>query len=75
MSDIEFVLSLTPKQVLKVTKLNRKNKFLTFIPVLGTITNKENKKYTLFICNSNKKTIEKVYQRINNKWIKDNEYV
>lgn len=69
MSDLEFVLSLTPKQIFKFIEFNFKPKFM-----IGIITDIEGENYKLFIFNDvNKENFRMNYKWINNKWEEDYE--
>lgn len=47
MTDIEFVLSLTPEQIFKFVELNNKKEF-----VVEIINNPDNFSYNLLLCDS-----------------------
>ena len=60
MTDIEFVLSLTPKQIFKFIDFNKKENLL-----LGIILKPRNKYNTLYIEND---SFKMNYKWINKKW-------
>lgn len=47
MTDIDFVLSLTPEQIFKFVELNNKKEF-----VVEIINNPDNSSYSLLLCDS-----------------------
>jgi len=68
MSNLEFVLSLRPKQVFKFIEFNWKKDLL-----VGIVKQKAGY-YSLFIYdNENNKNYRMNYKWVNNKWKEDNE--
>ncbi len=68
MSDLEFVLSLTPKQIFKFTEFNFKPDFM-----VGIITDVDGINYSLYIFNNVNKENFRMNYKWNNKWEEDYE--